>query len=209
MSLVVPLLVVSFMGQAQTDRAVTGLVVDGHGKPVADAKVVFYAPPAAYSRRDPIEVEVRTDAQGNFTLKIPPPGAGRSFVNWANILAYRPGLAVGAVLVSGRAPFRLVLREPQPRTIKIEGPAGEPVAGARIALRRLYVFGGTVAEFPDSLADSCAATTGSDGKATIHYVAARDQLVAVRITADSIESQDFLLADKPGAVPSPAPRRSA
>ncbi len=198
MSLIVPLVAVSFMGQAQTDRAVTGVVVDAQGNAIADAKVVFYAPPAADSRRDALEVEARSDAQGNFTLKIPPFGAGRSFVNWANILAYRPGLAVGAVLVSGRPPFRLALREPQPRTIKIEGASGEPVAGARVALRRLYIFGGTIAELPDSLADSVAASTGSDGKATIHHVAARDQLVAVRITADSIESQDFLLVDKPG-----------
>ncbi len=209
MSLIAPLLAVALIAQAPANRIVTGLVVDAQGKPVADAKVVFYAPAASFPRRDPFEVETHSDAQGSFTLRIPQLGGGRSFVNWANILAYRPGLAVGAVLVSGQPPFRLVLREARPRTVKIEGPGGEPVAGARVAIRRLYVFGGTIAELPDSLADSLAVSTGPDGNATIAHLAARDQLVAARITADAIASQSFLLVAKPGANRSPASSRFA
>ena len=193
-----PILAVVLLAQTAADRTLTGLVVDRRGAVVADAQVILYAPPAPFGTREPVEVTAQSDARGNFAIKVPHQGVGRSFRDWANILAYRPGNAIGAALVSGPPPFRLVLPEPHPRTIKIEGPAGEPVAGARVALRRVYIFGGTLAEVPDSLADSLAARTGSDGRATIALVAARDQLVAVRITADAIGSQDFLLVEQPG-----------
>ena len=43
-------------------RAVTGDVVDHQGKPVVDARVVFYAPPTAYGSGDSAEVETKSDA---------------------------------------------------------------------------------------------------------------------------------------------------
>ena len=82
--------------------------------------------------------------------------------------------------------------------MKVEGPDGDPIAGARVALRAFHVFGGTLAAVPDSLGDSLATTTGPDGTTTIGYLAARDQLAAVRVTADSIGSQDFVLVEQPG-----------
>jgi hypothetical protein len=193
-----PFLCTALLAQAPADRTITGEVVDGRGKAVADAQVVLYAPPALYGSTDPVEARAKSDAGGSFAIKVPPLGVGRSFRNWANVLAYRPGSAIGAVLISGPPPFRLVLQDAQPRTIRIEGHGGEPIMGARVALRRLHVFSGTLAEVPDALADSLAVHTGPDGKATIGYVAARDQLVAVRVTADAIGSQDFLLVEQPG-----------
>ena len=115
--------------QAPADRTITGVVVDSQGKAAANAQVVLYAPPAEYGRTDPVEVSTKSDALGNFAIKAPQLGLGRSFSNWANILAHRPGTAVGAALVSGPPPYRLVLHTQQPRTIKIEGPGGEPVSG--------------------------------------------------------------------------------
>ncbi len=62
----------------------------------------------------------------------------------------------------------------------------------------VHLFGGTLAEVPESLSDTLAQSTGPLGTATIGYLAGRDQLVAVRITADAIGAQDFLLVEQPG-----------
>ena len=128
--------------------------------------------------------------------------AGTGAGQWRQL----PGLFAGTsdrgrAVYAGSLP--LVLQDPRPRTVKVEGPDGTPVAGARVAIRVLYAFGGTIADVPPSLADSLATTTGPDGTTSIDYLAARDQLVAVRVTADSIGSQDFLLVEQPGRASEP------
>ncbi len=190
---VVPLLAAALLAQAQADRAVSGEVVDGLGKPVAGAQVVFRGRP--HDKTDPVEVRATSDALGAFRLNIPQ--LGRSLAREVNLLAYHPGLAIGAVGLA-QTPHHIVLHEPKPRTVGAEAADGKPVAGARIVIRMLYVFGGILAEVPESLADSLATTTGPDGNATIAYLAPRDQLVAARVTAESIGAQDFLLVEKPG-----------
>ena len=181
--------------QAPPDRTLTGEVVDGEGKAVADALVVFYVRPADFLRANPIEAQVRTDHAGKFSVVRPRVETQRLF--GGNFLAFSPGRVIGAVSYIAQ-PRPLVLHRPRTRTIKIEGPDGQPVAGAQVAIRLLYVFGSTIAEVPPSLADSLATSTGPDGTTTMGYLAERDQLVAVRITADSIGSQDFLLVEQPG-----------
>jgi hypothetical protein len=199
MSLVAPIVAAALMAQAPANREFSGEVVDGQGKAVAGAQVVFRVRPEAKS--DPVEVRTTSDDHGAFRLNIPLPG--RSLARELNFLAYRPGLAIGAVGLV-QTPHRIVLHEPKPRTVQIVGDDARPVAGARIAIRMVYLFGGTLAEVPDSLAASLAASTGPDGNATITYLAARDQLVAVRVTATSIGSQDFLLVEQPGRSSEPA-----
>ena len=152
--------------------------------------------PACTGKEITAEARTRTDAEGQFHLKIPP--LGRMFVNGVNFLAYRPGSGHHGEMRITRRPYRLVLRKPEPRTVKIEGPDGKPIAGARVAPRVLYVFGGATAEIPESLAAPLAVITGPDGRATINYLAARDQLVAVRVAADPIGTQDILLVERPG-----------
>ena len=175
-------------------RPARGDVVDGDGKPIANARVVLYAPPVAYLKGDPVEVEAKTNADGQFSLVIPP--LERAVINGISFVAYAPGLAIGATSILRGA--HIVLQAPRPRFVKVEGPDGQPVVGARVALRVLYAFGGTQAEIPPSLADPLATTTGPDGMTSIGYLATRDLLVAVRITSDSIGSQDFVLVERPG-----------
>ena len=50
---------------------------------------------------------------------------------------------------------------------------------------------------PDTLAAPLAVTTGPDGRASLNYLAAGDRLVAVRVTAESIGTQDFQLVEQP------------
>jgi hypothetical protein len=193
MSILSPLL--ASMIIAQADRPRIGAVVDGQGKPVADAVVIFYAPPVVYGKGDPVEAQTKTDAAGKFSLKTPP--LKRILVNGVNFLAYKPGLAITAQ-ASYRPPIRLVLEKPRPRTVKVEGPDGRPIAGARVSLRLVHVFGNVNAQVPASLADSLVTRTGPDGTATIDYMAARDQVVAARVSADSIGTQDIQLIARPG-----------
>jgi Carboxypeptidase regulatory-like domain len=189
-----PFLVLALLTQAPANRTWSGEVVDGKGKAVPDARVWFYAPPVAYLKGDPVEVRGKTNGDGKFSLTVP--HLERAVYNGILLLAHSPGQAIGAVYVLG--PHRVVLQAPRPRTVKVEGPDGQPIAGARVSLRVFHVFGGTLAVVPESLADSLATSTGPDGTTTIGYLAARDQLAAVRITADSIGSQDFVLVEQPG-----------
>jgi hypothetical protein len=96
--------------------------------------------------------------------------------------------------VEYRPPIRVVLEKPRPRTVRVEGPDGRPIAGARVSLLLLHVFGKVNAQVPASL----ATRTGPDGTATINYMAARDQLVAVRVSVESIGTQDIPLIARPG-----------
>ena len=190
-----PILAAILLAQNPERRPATGEVVDSHGKAVANARVVFYAPPVAYLKGDPVEANTTANGEGKFSLIIPRP-LERALVNGIHFIAYAPGRAIAANLIY-RPPHRLVLQNPQAKTVKVEGPDGGPVPGARVALRVFYGFGGTLAEVPDSLADSLATTTGPDGTTSIGYLAARDKLFAVRVTADQIGAQDFLLLERP------------
>ncbi len=188
MTLLLAQLLGAVLGAAQGPRQVpanrtwSGEVIDSKGKAMADARVVFYAPPVAYLKGDQVEVQDRTNSDGKFSRAVP--HLERAVYNGIVVLAYSPGQAIGAVYVI--RPRRVVLRVPRPRTLKVEGPDGQPIAGTRVTLRHFHAFGGTLAAVPESLAESLATSTGPDGTTTIGYLAVRDQLAAVRITADSI-----------------------
>jgi Carboxypeptidase regulatory-like domain len=187
------LIVAALFAQAPAGRGPTGEVVDDQGNPVADAQVVFYSPPTVYGNGEPVEAQTRSDSAGNFSLKAPP--LKRIFVNGVNFLAHRPGLAITAHPFA-RRPYHLVLEKPLPRTVLVEGPDGKPIAGARIMPRLLSIFGKAPADVPASLAEPLAVSTGPGGKATLNYLAARDRMLAVRVSADAIGTQDVLLVQQ-------------
>ncbi len=195
MMLLCAMLASAVLAQAQADRTANDLVVDDQGKPVADATVVFYAAPMPSGKPNEAEARTTTDAEGRYRLKLPP--LGRQIVNGVNVLVYRPGLAIAAAPFF-RHPEQYALRKPEPRTVRVEGLDGRPIAGVRIAPRVLDFFNSAAVEIPESLAGRLAVTTGPDGQATINYLTARDQLAAARVTTDSIGTQDVRLVDQPG-----------
>ena len=190
-----PVLAAILVAQAPPDRVVTGVVVDAEGKGVGGARIVFGGSAVAPDRNAAIDVQGLSDADGNFRLVIP--RTGMALTREVNLLGYRPGLAIGAVGIA-RPPHRIVLRATWPRTVRIRTAQGPAVAGARIRPRMIYVFDGTLADVPGSLADLLAATTGRDGSATIAFLPARAQLAAVQVTAEMIGTQEFLLVEQPG-----------
>jgi hypothetical protein len=190
-----PILAAALVAQFQ-GGALEGKVVVGDGRPVAGAQVLFHAPAPYGGTVQAVEVRATTDAGGRFRLMTPP--LGGVYIYKARVWASRPGSALAAVQGFGPAPA-LVLRAPRPRTIKIERLDGRPVTGARVSPRIVFTTEGTpTSDVPDTLAALRAVTTGPDGTATLDYLAAADQLVAVRVAAESIGTQDFQLIDQPG-----------
>ena len=183
MTLFGPLLVAALMAQFQGGM-LHGTVVDDRGKPAAGAQVVFHAPAPWGGKAEPVEVRVKTDADGRFRLTTP--SLGNVSVIRANVWAYRPGSAITAA--PGYQPLAaLVTRLPERRTLKIEGPDGQPVAGALVSPRVIsFDASSSAVDMPDTLAAPRAVTTGPDGTATLNYLAARDLLIAVRVVANSI-----------------------
>ena len=192
MTLFGPLFAAALMAQFQ-GRTLQGTVVDDQGEPVADAQVFFHAPAPWGGDAEPVEVRAKTDDQGRFRLTTPRM-AGVSILD-SRVWAYRPGWAITAVGCR-RQPLALVLRKPEPRTVKIEVPGGQPVVGRisphepsssrDIAPRAKFVAHGN-GDVPDVLAAAGAITTGPAGTATFNCLAAKDKLMAVRITADNLE----------------------
>ncbi len=155
---------------------------------------MLYAPPVVYGDGEPVEVASRTDANGRFSLEVP--RFRRFVVNGINFLVYSPGHALAArSLIQGGRHF--ALEKPKPRSIKVEGPDGRPIARARVAPRLIYAQDSGTAEVPPSLSEPLAATTAGDGTVTMNWLAARAKLAAVRVTAPAIGTQDIVLLRRP------------
>jgi hypothetical protein len=191
-----PILAAAVIGQIQGGM-VEGRVVDGGGNPIAEAPVVLYSPFARMignrSNFDPLEVQGRTDRDGRFALKAF--AQGRFFTAWT----YKPGLAIAAApSQAGSHAYVLALRTSDPRVIKITGADGQPVPGARVTPRTIYFGSDTpTAAVPPALAEALAVTTGPGGTVPIAYLGGLEQLVAARISADAIGSQDVQLVERP------------
>ena len=188
-----PILAVALMSRFP-GAPLEGSIVDDHGKPVAGAQVVIHIPVPWSGKSEPLEMRATTDAKGSFRFVMP--SLRRVNHLRALIWAFHPGLAMTVAARLGELPRTLALRTPAVKTITIEGPDGRPIAGARVAPLAITVGGGRgTIDVPVSLGDAWAVVTGPDGKATIDYLAAADELVAVRVTAEPIGTQDILLVE--------------
>jgi hypothetical protein len=120
---------------------------------------------------DPVEAKALSNADGKFKFEVPP--VGRVYTNGVHVWAYQPGLALAAVQYVVSRPHQIVLRKSDPRTVKVEGPDGKPVSGARVEPRFIFLTGGTGSvDMPESLASALADTTGPDGTARVPYLRA-------------------------------------
>ena len=159
----------ALMAQIQGGPLV-GYVVDDQSRPVAGAQIAFHAPVPWGSKVAPVNLGATTDGDGRFRIVLPSvPGGYIGRRLWA----FHAGLALAAEPIPEGTPRNMVLRKPAQRTIKIEGPDGRAVAGARVAPRVISFLerGSMAAAVPDSLAESLAVTTGPDGSATLDYLA--------------------------------------
>ncbi len=111
----------------------------------------------------------KSDAGGQFRLANIL-RCGLVAMNGVHVWAYRPGSGDHGD-AELQTPFDLVLRKPQPRTVKLEGPDGRPIAGAVVSPRVISSEEARIAELPGTLAMPLAVTTGPDGQATIDCLA--------------------------------------
>lgn len=155
---------------------------------------MIHVPVPWSGKSEPAAARATTDAEGRFRFIMP--SLRRVNHLRALIWAFHPGLAITVVARLGELPRTLALRKSAVKTITIEGLDGRPIAGARVSPLAITVGGGRgTIDVPDSLAASWAVVTGPDGKATLDYLAAADTLVAIRVTADSIGTQDVPLIE--------------
>ena len=170
-------------------------VVDDQGKPVAGARVVLYAAAVALGQGEHGGGRDHDRRRGPVPAEGPTPRThARQWRQRAGVPA-RAGGRGGTVLPASRTRMRCGSRSRGPSGSRAPMAGRSPGPGSPRG--SLYVSGGNVADIPESLADPLAVTTGADGRATLRYLTARDQLVAARVTTDSIGTQDILLIERP------------
>ena len=121
-----PLFVIAMLAQAPGDRVTAGTVVDDQGKPIAGAEVVFHGPTPMEDKTGPVEVCATTGAGGEFRLDVP--AIRRLPVFRCRSGRFDQGLAIASSTLEELS-RPLVLRKAESRTIRIEGPDGQPVVG--------------------------------------------------------------------------------
>ena len=100
--------------------------------------------------------------------------------------------------------MRVTLGEPVPRTLIILDADGRPVAGVRVATV-LHASGlnrqtrGRALFTPDDSVDRMTTVTGTQGVATIAYLAAAIDPLTVRVTAPGIVPHTLALPYRPGS----------
>jgi hypothetical protein len=190
-----PIVAAALIAQVQ-GGTLKGQVVDEAGKPVGEARVVIDVPVPWSGKLESLEIPATTDTEGRFQFAVA--SLRRTTVTRAHIWAFHSGMAITVVDRLIELPRTLVLHKPSAKTITIEGPDGRPIVAARVSPIVLTVGDNRIVFVPDLLADQWAVTTGSDGKAVLDYLAVGDELVAVRVWAESIGTQDFPLVERPG-----------
>lgn len=150
--------------EGETTVNLRGIVKDAAGKPVAGALVLapYRAELADRSR------QTETNEQGEFTL------SGVTVVSdYARLLAYKPGHALGGVFLDSESrarPVEIKLALAEPVTLTILDPQDKPVAGAEVPAPDEHQVGAWRA--PTDWTKELTRTADADGRVTIDYLPA-------------------------------------
>jgi hypothetical protein len=196
------LAVAAILFQPGDTLAVSGVVVDPAGKPVADAEVVFAGRVPADGSY-PTLAQTKTDDHGSFRLEIDQNRlTGMDPVRF--LWAYRTGLTVAvqrlALPRTGALPsVRLTLAEPLKRAISLVDSEGKPAAGARVApvLHACGVM--SIAATPEDRLERMTVVSGADGVALVPYLPSTIDPLTLRVTAPGMASHDLPLPYRPGS----------
>ena len=178
----------------------SGTVVGPNGEPVAGAELLLAGMPM-YD--PPILARGRSDAQGRFTVERPAGLAGESRFIAPILWVVKPGFRLAFTKFPGPMPgagepVRVVLQPPGKAEVRVEGPNGEPVAGARVRVER---FGRESTNVPDPVADLIEVIADKTGLAVID-AAANDEVAYV-----DVHSKAFGIQGRPFYPRSPKPKR--
>jgi hypothetical protein len=186
------MLLFSFMlmlgAPADQTTTLAGRVVNPVGEPVAGADVLLTGLP----KPDVFPVLARgtTDGDGRFSIERPASLAGENAWRAVRLWVTRPGDRLSVVSYKGplpaaSEPVRVVLPRQGKVEYHVQGPDGQPVAGARVRVTRIAPAS---VEPPEVLAPRLEATTSADGTATIDAVCG-EQVSEVEVEADGLGIQ--------------------
>ena len=174
----------------------SGTVVGPGGEPVAGAEVILVGLP---SYAPPILARVKSGEGGRFTLDRPSSLVGDHHRQRAPILwVVKPGFRAWTTrfpeaLPKADEPVKVVLEPPGRAEVRVEGPEGEPVAGARVLMERLRSDFTLV---PDAIAEMTAATTDAGGLAVLDAVT-QDELAYADVHSAKFGIQGRFLGPSP------------
>lgn len=166
-----------------------GQVVDSTGAPVAGADLVLTGLPEPGGEQ-PVAARGRTGDDGRFALERPADLAGEGRWRPPQLWVSYPGdrlahVAFPGPLPAADAPLRVVLPPRGTVEFRVEGPDGQPVAGARV---RVKIIAPSFAAPPAELAARVEATTDADGRATLDALSG-EQVAQVEVEADGLGLQ--------------------
>ena len=171
----------------------SGQLVDAAGRPAIGVEVLLSGMGPIGGGR-PVLARARSDREGRFRIDVPAATDPRRARLMIALWAYTPkdgltGQAFSPSAFPAPGSVQLKLGGPVHTAVRVVGPDGKPVAGARVTPASVHVAGGvrprSTFSPPDSLADALAATTDAEGKGTINGCRAED------VEAASIEAPGF------------------
>ena len=171
-------------------------VVDPEGHRLSGAEVVATI---SYTRgtenADSVLERARSDGQGQVRLEVARERPGAK-VQGAFVWAYQPGHAMATTsfsLMNGTSPptIRLTLDQPVKWTITVVGPDDRPIAGLRLAPRKLRssVRRPTMSVLtivPDELLEPLTVTTDAQGVATLSYLSRNMVPLSIEVTGPGV-----------------------
>ncbi|HEX3448458.1 MAG TPA: hypothetical protein VHS97_09410, partial [Isosphaeraceae bacterium] len=202
--MIVAAVVILALAQAPAgSTTLSGQVLDAGGRPAVGVDVLLSGLGQRTGR--PVLSRAKSDQEGRFRIDVPAEkDLGRARFLLA-LWAYSPkeglaGQAFSPSALPAPGSLQLKLGGPAHTAVRVSGPDGKPVAGARVAPVMVRVVGGVRPRStfppPDSLADLLAATTDADGKGQMHGCRAED-VEAVWVEAAGFGRQGSELS--PGA----------
>ncbi len=200
--------------------AIVGTVVDGSGRPAANVNIWLADAIRADEGRQfgeemwyasftdpgegapPILVHARSDAAGRFGLEIPAEVVARRtpppMTVWAVTVGEGTRVAshrLPRVVLHDDPPIRLELGSPGQTPIRLFGPDGKPVAGARvIPIRAADVL------IPEPLGQTLASTTDASGRAALAGLSP-EALGSFRVEAAGFGTQTLEIPDSQFEIP--------
>ena len=181
--MIVAALVMMALGSSRHGSAtLSGQVVDAEGRPAAGVEVLLSGLGRGLRGR-PVLSRAKSDQDGRFRIDVPAEkDPRRANFSWRSGPTPRrrgsPGRRSRGTALPAAGSVQLKLGGPVHTAVRVVGPDGKPVAGARVAPVWVRVAGGirprSTFPPPDSLADVLAATTDADGKGQIQGCRAED-----------------------------------
>ncbi len=189
-----------------SSTTLSGQVVDADGRPAVSIEVMLSMGRglwecSVYSR-------ARSDRDGKFRIDVPSETDSRRTRFYLALWAHAPntrlaGQALSPSALPAAGSVQLKLGSPAHTTVRVLGPDGKPVAGARVAPAWLHtareIRPGSTVPLPDALADMLAARTDADGKGEIQGCRAED-IESVSVEAAGFGSQISELGASAGGV---------